>query len=222
LVEAAPALGTPYSRTRYFSGSSNERTMSRLPCAVLAFAAACTARVQTTPASPTQHTVVAIYAHPDDETIVSPALAHYARTGARGERAALVRHEGVSHRGGVPHHAHRLRRRRSRRRPSRADVPSLAGHRRADERELLRPRASLGRRGLLPAVARWPYRLEILLMRIPVIPSERIEPAVIPSERSESRDLHLPSAASASSAVVRALRVKHVAGMVLLSPVVAV
>src|SRR5262249_10966635 len=57
--------------------------------------AATSARVAVT------HTLVAVVAHPDDETIVSPALARYAREGAR--VVVVVATDG---RKGVAAHAH--------------------------------------------------------------------------------------------------------------------
>ena len=58
------------------------------------------ATAQSLPASP--HTLVAVFAHPDDETIVSPVLAHYARLGekvyvviATDGRRGVSRHAGI-------------------------------------------------------------------------------------------------------------------------------
>jgi LmbE family N-acetylglucosaminyl deacetylase len=72
-------------------------------CLVLAALAACTPRGTTVggPASPAR-TLVAVFAHPDDETHVAPMLARYAREGARillviatdGRRGAN-RHAGI-------------------------------------------------------------------------------------------------------------------------------
>jgi LmbE family N-acetylglucosaminyl deacetylase len=57
------------------------RNTPRLPLACLALFTACAGHAVRAPSSP--GTVVAIFAHPDDETIVSPALARYAREGAK-------------------------------------------------------------------------------------------------------------------------------------------
>jgi LmbE family N-acetylglucosaminyl deacetylase len=63
---------------------------------------ACSPAVQTAPSPTTSaRTLVAIFAHPDDETIVSPALAHYARNGTR--VYVVVATDG---RMGVSAHAH--------------------------------------------------------------------------------------------------------------------
>jgi LmbE family N-acetylglucosaminyl deacetylase len=67
-----------------------------------ALAVACAGRSRpsdTVPATP--GTLVAVFAHPDDETIVSPALAHYARLGTR--VYLVVATDG---RKGVSEHAH--------------------------------------------------------------------------------------------------------------------
>lgn len=62
------------------------RSWSRLATAAALLVAGC-GRVAGAPAVPTpvagRPTLVAVFAHPDDETIVSAALAHYARAGAR-------------------------------------------------------------------------------------------------------------------------------------------
>jgi LmbE family N-acetylglucosaminyl deacetylase len=69
---------------------------------LLAFAAAC-APHGTAPTPTAQHTLVAIFAHPDDETFVSPALAHYARAGNRvWVIIATDGRKGASQRFGVP------------------------------------------------------------------------------------------------------------------------
>jgi len=75
--------------------------MLRLSLSVLAVATTCTRLVPLPPEPRTEATLVAIFAHPDDETIVSPALAHYARTGAR--VYVVVATDG---RKGVSEHAH--------------------------------------------------------------------------------------------------------------------
>ena len=62
---------------------------------------ACGSTIQSTPAPSGPRTLVAIFAHPDDETIVSPALAHYARNGTR--VVVVVATDG---RMGVAPHAH--------------------------------------------------------------------------------------------------------------------
>ena len=49
---------------------------------LLALCAACAGQAASTATSPAQKTLIAVFAHPDDETIVSPALARYAREGA--------------------------------------------------------------------------------------------------------------------------------------------
>jgi LmbE family N-acetylglucosaminyl deacetylase len=75
--------------------------MPRLVLLAAATTLACSQTVNTVPSPTPQRTVVAIFAHPDDETIVSPALAHYARTGAR--VYVVVATDG---RKGVSAHAH--------------------------------------------------------------------------------------------------------------------
>src|SRR5215208_7452034 len=56
----------------------------RSSIALLALCAACAPHQVATSASPgTPGTLVAIFAHPDDESIVSPALARYAREGTK-------------------------------------------------------------------------------------------------------------------------------------------
>ena len=57
--------------------------MHRLALLAAATTLACSSTIQSTPAPSGSRTLVAIFAHPDDETIVSPALAHYARNGTR-------------------------------------------------------------------------------------------------------------------------------------------
>lgn len=54
--------------------------MQKSVVAALALLAGCAAR---TPAVPAPQTLVAIFAHPDDETLVAPALARYAREGVK-------------------------------------------------------------------------------------------------------------------------------------------
>lgn len=73
--------------------------MRRPLFALLAATLACAGRTRTS--APASGTIVAIYAHPDDETIVSPALAHYARLGAK--VYVVVATDG---RRGVSAHAH--------------------------------------------------------------------------------------------------------------------
>lgn len=88
------------------SRSSRERSVPR-HCLALAFLAACAPRTATVGGVPSEagkqpRTLVAIFAHPDDETLVAPALARYAREGARvflviatdGRRGA-ARHAGI-------------------------------------------------------------------------------------------------------------------------------
>jgi LmbE family N-acetylglucosaminyl deacetylase len=75
--------------------------MPRIAILVAAATLACGSSVHTTPAPAGPRTLVAIFAHPDDETIVSPALAHYARNGTR--VVVVVATDG---RKGVAAHAH--------------------------------------------------------------------------------------------------------------------
>jgi LmbE family N-acetylglucosaminyl deacetylase len=83
-----------------------------LPFAAAALCASCSARVPGVTSSPTSaaasfaaapRTLVAVFAHPDDETIVSPVLTHYAR---RGEKVYVViatdGRRGVSQHAGIP------------------------------------------------------------------------------------------------------------------------
>jgi LmbE family N-acetylglucosaminyl deacetylase len=80
--------------------------MRRLACGIAALCASChppapdATSARPSPAAP--RTLVAVFAHPDDETIVSPALAHYARSGARVHlviatdgRRGVARHAGI-------------------------------------------------------------------------------------------------------------------------------
>ncbi len=85
--------------------------MRRLACIVAALCASCSPRVPAATVSPTSaatssaaapRTLVAVFAHPDDETIVSPALAHYARQGAKvyvviatDGRKGVAKHAGI-------------------------------------------------------------------------------------------------------------------------------
>ena len=77
-----------------------------LACATTVLIAACGARrvpaTATSPQSATSRTLVAVVAHPDDETIISPALARYAREGARvyvvvatDGRKGVAKHAGI-------------------------------------------------------------------------------------------------------------------------------
>jgi LmbE family N-acetylglucosaminyl deacetylase len=75
--------------------------MPRLALLAAATTLACSSNVQTAPTPAAPHTLVAVFAHPDDETIVSPALAHYARNGTR--VVVVVATDG---RMGVSAHAH--------------------------------------------------------------------------------------------------------------------
>ena len=76
--------------------------MLRLALLATVATVACAPAVRTPPSPATSvHTLVAIFAHPDDETIVSPALAHYARNGTR--VYVVVATDG---RKGVSAHAH--------------------------------------------------------------------------------------------------------------------
>jgi LmbE family N-acetylglucosaminyl deacetylase len=76
--------------------------MLRLALLTTVATIACAPAVRTPPSPATSvHTLVAIFAHPDDETIVSPALAHYARNGTR--VYVVVATDG---RKGVSAHAH--------------------------------------------------------------------------------------------------------------------
>jgi LmbE family N-acetylglucosaminyl deacetylase len=81
------------------------RRLSTAAVAVLAFSAACASKSTTaagsSPRPGAPRTLVAVFAHPDDETIVSPALARYAREGAR--VYVVVATDG---RKGVAPHAH--------------------------------------------------------------------------------------------------------------------
>ena len=52
--------------------------------ALIAFLASCVSGGVAAPAAnPSSRTLVAVFAHPDDETLVAPALARYAREGVR-------------------------------------------------------------------------------------------------------------------------------------------
>ena len=75
--------------------------MPRLVLLAAALMLACATQPSTRTSPTPQRTLVAIFAHPDDETIVSPALAHYARNGTR--VYVVVATDG---RKGVSAHAH--------------------------------------------------------------------------------------------------------------------
>jgi LmbE family N-acetylglucosaminyl deacetylase len=82
----SPSRYLPLSPTCHFDHPSRrdeEDAMTRLLLAVIpvALAMACASRTALAPLS--TGTLVAVFAHPDDETIVSPALARYAREGAK-------------------------------------------------------------------------------------------------------------------------------------------
>jgi LmbE family N-acetylglucosaminyl deacetylase len=73
------------------------------PLAVTTLVAACAARSSSTSPAATPGTVVAVFAHPDDETIVAPALARAARDGARVYLiVATDGRRGVSRHAGIP------------------------------------------------------------------------------------------------------------------------
>lgn len=59
------------------------RIRRALACGALALATAACTRPATTGSTPPRSTLVAIFAHPDDETLVAPVLARYAREGHR-------------------------------------------------------------------------------------------------------------------------------------------
>ena len=76
-----------------------------LPAIIVAAAwAACAAPSGSAPAaSPSLRTLVAVLAHPDDETLFSPALAHYARAGVRVHLViATDGSQGVAPHAGIP------------------------------------------------------------------------------------------------------------------------
>lgn len=90
----------------------SRRAVSRwLACGAAALCFACSPRVTVTTVPPTSavvssaaegRTLVVVFAHPDDETIVSPALAHYARQGTRvyvviatDGRKGVAKHAGI-------------------------------------------------------------------------------------------------------------------------------
>src|SRR5262245_15910184 len=78
-----------------------------LTASALALCAGCgpqqVATVAPSPASAQGRTLVAIFAHPDDETIVSPVLSRYAREGARVYVIiATDGRKGVSAHAGIP------------------------------------------------------------------------------------------------------------------------
>jgi LmbE family N-acetylglucosaminyl deacetylase len=58
-------------------------TRRSLGLGIAAICLGCAPPSTTTESSPASRTLVAVFAHPDDETIVSPALARYAREGAK-------------------------------------------------------------------------------------------------------------------------------------------
>jgi LmbE family N-acetylglucosaminyl deacetylase len=73
-----------------------------IPLAALPLLAACAGRSATATSAPRTPTLVAIFAHPDDETIVAPALSRAAREGARvylvvatDGRLGVSRHAGI-------------------------------------------------------------------------------------------------------------------------------
>src|SRR6476469_3694003 len=81
---ACPADSQISCRRTTLSRRQSTGPMLRLSLLTAVTAFACSPAVQTAPSPATSaHTLVAIFAHPDDETIVSPALAHYARNGTR-------------------------------------------------------------------------------------------------------------------------------------------
>jgi LmbE family N-acetylglucosaminyl deacetylase len=87
--------------------SSGSAAMQWLVCGIAALCASCGPRVTGTAAprsssAAAPRTLVAVVAHPDDETIVSPALAHYARDGAKvyivvatDGRKGVTKHAGI-------------------------------------------------------------------------------------------------------------------------------
>ena len=73
------------------------------PLAGSLLVAACSARGPSTTAGATSGTIVAVFAHPDDETIVAPALARAARDGAKVYLVvATDGRRGVSRHAGIP------------------------------------------------------------------------------------------------------------------------
>ena len=79
------------------------RLRSLAPLAGIALAAACSARSPVGSAGATPGTIVAVFAHPDDETIVAPALARAARDGAKVYMViATDGRRGVSRHAGIP------------------------------------------------------------------------------------------------------------------------
>jgi LmbE family N-acetylglucosaminyl deacetylase len=83
---------------------SVRRRLRRLTIAGAACCAACSSPAVRTPAaSAPPPTLVAVFAHPDDETIVAPALAHYARRGVRVHVViATDGRKGVAAHAGIP------------------------------------------------------------------------------------------------------------------------
>jgi LmbE family N-acetylglucosaminyl deacetylase len=89
---------TAMIRVRSHHQSSGLAAMQWLVCGLAALCASCA----TAPRTTTPRTLVAVVAHPDDETIVSPALAHYAREGAKvyivvatDGRKGVTKHAGI-------------------------------------------------------------------------------------------------------------------------------
>ena len=74
-----------------------------LLCLAVGLAACSARRPSTSPAGVTPGTIVAVFAHPDDETIVAPALARAARDGAKVFLVvATDGRRGVSQHAGIP------------------------------------------------------------------------------------------------------------------------
>jgi LmbE family N-acetylglucosaminyl deacetylase len=94
------------ARLRPSSGTRGSIRIAGLAIGVVAAGAGCRAsqsgNVSTAPTSAEGRTLVAVVAHPDDETIVSPVLARYAREGARvyvivatDGRKGVAKHAGI-------------------------------------------------------------------------------------------------------------------------------
>jgi LmbE family N-acetylglucosaminyl deacetylase len=98
------ALTSAFEASRYtmFTHLLAKRRLTAITIAVLGpTLAACAPRSSGTSAGP--RTLVAVFAHPDDETIVSPALAYYARQGVRVHLVvATDGRKGVSEHAGIP------------------------------------------------------------------------------------------------------------------------
>jgi LmbE family N-acetylglucosaminyl deacetylase len=93
-------------RTRCIREAAGDRapTGRQILATIVAACAACAVpSSKAPPASPSARTIIAVLAHPDDETFVAPALARYARSGVRVYVViATDGSQGVSPHAGVP------------------------------------------------------------------------------------------------------------------------